>query len=70
MFLAFSFLYIIVMIVMLVINGFSVYEYAGNRILILFSFMNMYTIYLQYMYSINSKEAQHLDKQRLFGHDN
>jgi len=54
MFLAFSFLYIIVMIVMLVANGFSVYDYVGNRILILFTFMNMYTIYLQYMYSINS----------------
>lgn len=54
MFLMFSFIFIVVIIVMLAIDGFSVYEYTGNRILVLFGFMNMYTIYLQYMYSINS----------------
>jgi hypothetical protein len=53
MFLVFSFIFFLVISIMLVINGFSVYEYAGNRILILFGFMNMYTVYLQYMYSIN-----------------
>lgn len=55
MFLLFSFLYIVVILVMLIIEGFSVYEYTGNRILILFGFMNMYTIYLQYMFSISSQ---------------
>lgn len=55
MFLMFSFIFIVVIIVMLIINGFSVYEYTGNRILILFTFMNMYTIYLQYMFSVTSK---------------
>lgn len=62
MFLLFSFLYIVVILVMLIIEGFSVYEYTGNRILILFGFMNMYTIYLQYMFSISSQEATKLDK--------
>lgn len=62
MFLLFSFLYIVVILVMLIIEGFSVYEYTGNRILILFGFMNMYTIYLQYMFSISSQEAAKLDK--------
>ena len=60
MFLLFSFIFIVVIVVMLIIDGFSVYEYTGNRILILFGFMNMYTIYLQYMYSINSAEAKKL----------
>lgn len=55
MFLLFSFLYIVIILVMLIIEGFSVYEYTGNRILILFGFMNMYTIYLQYMFSISSQ---------------
>lgn len=62
MFLMFSFIYIVVIMVMLIIEGFSVYEYTGNRILILFGFMNMYTIYLQYMYSINNQEAAKLDR--------
>ena len=67
MFLMFSFIYIVVIMVMLIIEGFSVYEYTGNRILILFGFMNMYTIYLQYMYSINNQEAAKLDRERLVG---
>lgn len=67
MFLMFSFIYIVVILVMLAIEGFSVYEYTGNRILILFGFMNMYTIYLQYMYSINNQEAIKLDRERLVG---
>ena len=54
MFLLFSFIFIVVIVVMLIIDGFSVYEYTGNRIMILFGFMNIYTVYLQYMYSINS----------------
>ena len=70
MFLMFSFIYIVVIVVMLIIEGFSVYEYTGNRILILFGFMNMYTIYLQYMYSINNQEAAKLDRERLTGSGN
>jgi hypothetical protein len=67
MFLLFSFIFFIVIIVMLVIDGFSVYEYTGNRILILFGFMNMYTIYMQYMYSINGAEADRLEKEKIIG---
>mgnify|MGYP001057630229 CR=1 FL=1 len=70
MFLMFSSIYILVIVVMLIIEGFSVYEYTGNRILILFGFMNMYTIYLQYMYSINNQEALKLDRERLTGSGN
>jgi hypothetical protein len=66
-FLMFSFLFIVIIFVMLIIDGFSVYEYTGNRILILFGFMNMYTIFLQYMFSINTKEASKLDRQRIMG---
>ena len=62
MFLMFSFIFFLVIIIMLVIHGFSVYDYTGNRILILFGFMNMYTVYLQYMYSINGAEAQRLER--------
>jgi hypothetical protein len=51
-FLIFSCFYIILLMIIFVINGFGVYEYIGDRILILFTIMNMYTIYLQYMYSV------------------
>ena len=67
MFLVFSFIFFLVIIIMLIINGFSVYEYTGNRILILFGFMNMYTVYLQYMYSINGAEVKRLEREKIIG---
>ena len=67
MFLIFSFIFFLVISIMLVANGFSVYEYTGNRILILFGFMNMYTVYLQYMYSINKAEVQKLQREKMLG---
>lgn len=67
MFLMFSFIYIILIIFMLIVSGFGVYEYAGNRILILYTFMNMYTYYLQYMYTVTRDQANNLDRNRIMG---
>ncbi len=56
----FSAFYIILVVITFVVNGFGVYEYIGDQILIIFTIMNMYTIYMQYMYSVTKMELTKL----------
>ncbi len=59
-FLIFSAFYIILVVITFAVNGFGVYEYIGDQILIIFTIMNMYTIYMQYMYSVTKMELTKL----------
>lgn len=59
-FLIFSVFYIVLLVITFVVNGFGVYEYIGDQILIIFTIMNMYTIYMQYMYSVTKMELTKL----------
>lgn len=58
LFMFFSIFFIIVTVVLFFADGFEINSFAGNRILLLFTVMNMYTFYLQYMYSITREETQ------------
>jgi hypothetical protein len=51
-YLIFSCFFMILLIIMFFVNGLGVYEYVGDQILIMFTLLNMYTIYMQYMYTI------------------
>ncbi len=57
LFLLFSASFIIMTIALIFINGFEINYLAKNRILLLF-FMNIYTFYMQYMYSISKEERE------------
>lgn len=48
----FSIFFIFISIVMFFVNGYNIFSYTGNRILLLFTQANMYTFYMQYMYSV------------------
>jgi hypothetical protein len=53
LFLFFSVFFIVITIVLFFVNGFEINTLAGNRILLLYTSMNMYTFYMQYMYSLS-----------------
>ena len=63
LFMFFSIFFLFVVLVMFFINGFSINDMAGNRMLLLFTVMNMYTFYLQYMYSITNEQRDNIDKE-------
>lgn len=44
------------------VNGLSINYFMGNRILLLFTMMNMYTFYLQYMYSLSRDERGRVER--------
>ena len=56
MFMFFSLFFLFTTLVIFVMNGFRIHSYHGNRILLLYTEMNMYTFYMQYMYSVTSEE--------------
>ena len=66
----FSIFFLFLTIVMFFVNGFSINDMAGNRILLLFTLMNMYTFYLQYMYSITGEERDKVEKGEIYGDAN
>jgi hypothetical protein len=53
LFLFFSVFFIVITIVLFFVNGFEINTLAGNRLLLLYTSMNMYTFYMQYMYSLS-----------------
>ena len=59
-FMIFSIIFVIMILVMAFVNGYGVYDYVGSRILIFFVFMNLYTAYLLYMYSITHEELKEI----------
>jgi hypothetical protein len=60
-YLIFSCFFMILLIIMFFVNGLGVYEYVGDQILIMFTLLNMYTIYMQYMYTITKVEVEKLE---------
>lgn len=55
MFMVFSAFFIVTLGVITISNEFTIFEYAGNLILLQFTVINMYTIFMQYMYSITNE---------------
>ena len=62
LFMFFSIFFLIITLVMFFVNGFHIFDMAGNRILFLFTAMNMYTFYMQYMYSITAEERDRIER--------
>lgn len=58
LFLFFSVFFIAITIALFFLNGFEINSLVGNRMLLLYTAMNMYTFYMQYMYSITSEETE------------
>lgn len=58
LFLFFSIFFIVMTIALFFVNGFEINSFAGNRILLLLTMMNMYVFYMQYMYSISKEERE------------
>lgn len=56
LFLLFSIFFIVLTVAFFFVEGFEINSLTGSRILLLYTLMNMYTFYLQYMYSITSEE--------------
>ena len=65
MFMFFSLFFLFTTLVIFVINGFRIHSYHGNRILLLYTEMNMYTFYMQYMYSVTGEEVERIDRGQL-----
>ena len=61
LFMFFSLFFLLVALLMFFVNGFSINDMSGNRILLLFTIMNMYTFYLQHMYSNTGDEKNNVD---------
>lgn len=66
LFMFFSLFFLFITLVMFFVNGFSINDMSGNRILLLFTIMNMYTLYMQYMYSITNQERDHIDRGAVY----
>ena len=56
LFMFFSIFFIFISIVMFFVNGYHIFSYEGNRILLLYTQANLYAFYMQYMYSITKEE--------------
>lgn len=58
LFLFFSVFFLFLTAMLFFIEGFRIYTYEGNRILVLYSLMNFYVFYLQYMYRVPKEELE------------
>lgn len=65
LFLFFSVFFIVMVIALFFVNGFEINSFAGNRILLLFTMMNMYVFYMQYMYTISKEERDRVNRGQL-----
>lgn len=65
LFMFFSIFFIFISIVMFFVNGYNVFSYTGNRILLLYTQANMYTFYMQYMYSVTAEEKTRIERGQL-----
>ena len=70
LFMFFSIFFIFISIVLFAVNGYSIFSYEGNRILVLFTEVNMYTFYMQYMYSVSGEEKIKIDRGQLYEENN
>ena len=65
LFLFFSVFFIVMTLSLFFVNGFSINSFAGNRVLLLCTSMNMYTFYLQYMYSLPKEERDRVQRGQI-----
>jgi hypothetical protein len=56
MFLFFTIFFIFVTFLLFLVEGYRIYDYSAHRILLLYSEMNFYVFYLQYMYRVTGSE--------------
>lgn len=60
MYLIFSVFFIFTIGLFLVSNSFSIFNYSGQKIILVFTLINTYVIYLQYMYTLTRGENKRL----------
>lgn len=53
----FSVMFIVVIFILAASNSLVPYHYEGSAIFLVYSFVNMYVYYIQYMFSITQQEA-------------
>jgi len=52
LYLIFVIFFIILVTGLIIFDGFHIFNLVGRRILLIFTVMNVYTFYMQYMYSV------------------
>jgi hypothetical protein len=61
LFMAFSSAFIIGVFIIVVSNALAPYNYSGSSILVVYTLVNVYVYYLQYMFTITREEAARLE---------
>ena len=61
LFMCFSSAFILAVFIILVSNALVPYNYSGSTILVVYSLINVYIYYLQYMYTITRDELERLE---------
>ena len=62
LFLFFSVFFLFVTVVLFIIGGLQINDYSESRILILYSEMNFYIYYLQYMFRVTPEEVERIKR--------
>lgn len=65
MFIFFSLFFLFTTMVLFIINGFTIHSYHGNRVLLLYTSMNMYGFYMSYMYTVTGEDMEKVDKGQI-----
>ena len=69
MFIFFSLFFLFTTLVLFILAGFRINSYHGNRILLIYTQMNMYTFYMCYMYTVTEEDMQRIERGHFLEED-
>jgi membrane protein YdbS with pleckstrin-like domain len=61
-FILFSLVFLLAVIIIISSNALAIFNYKPSSILLVYTFVNTYIIYLQYMYSITREELDKINQ--------